>query len=149
MKTFDIPPVWLLLTVLLALALPQVVPAGLSLKSPVIDLLSAVFLGGGVILIAMAVSQMRRMQTTFHPREEAARLVTGGVFKWSRNPIYLGYVLILAGVILCFDTILSLPLVPIFLWFIEKRFVIPEENALRKKFRLDFARYSQKTRRWV
>jgi protein-S-isoprenylcysteine O-methyltransferase Ste14 len=92
---------------------------------------------------------MRRMQTTFHPREEAARLVTGGVFKWSRNPIYLGYVLILAGVILCFDTILSLPLVPIFLWFIEKRFVIPEENALRKKFRLDFARYSQKTRRWV
>ena len=44
---------------------------------------------------------------------------------------------------------LSLPLVPVLLWVLENRFVIPEEDRLRRKFRAEFARYCQKTRRWV
>jgi protein-S-isoprenylcysteine O-methyltransferase Ste14 len=45
--------------------------------------------------------------------------------------------------------VLSLPLLPLFVWIIERRFIVPEENGLRRKFRADFARYCQKTRRWV
>jgi protein-S-isoprenylcysteine O-methyltransferase Ste14 len=51
--------------------------------------------------------------------------------------------------ILYWGAVLSLPLVPIFLWVIEKRFVLSEEDHLRRKFRADYARYSLKVRRWV
>ena len=84
----------------------------------------------------------------FLPRE-ADRLIQSGIFKRTRNPIYLGDTLILLGLILRWEAVLALPLVPIFLWILEKRFIIPEENRLRRKFRADFARYCQKTRRWI
>ena len=58
-------------------------------------------------------------------------------------------VLFLAGVILHLDAVLSLVLVPVFVWLLEKRFIVPEENRLRRQFRADFARYTQKTRRWI
>ena len=102
-----------------------------------------------MILIALAASEMRRQKTTIMPHKDADRLVQSGIFSRSRNPIYLGDALILLGLILYWDAVLSLPLVPIFVWIIEKRFVIPEENRMRIKFRADFARYCEKVRRWV
>ena len=57
--------------------------------------------------------------------------------------------IVLALLILRWDAVLALPLVPILLMLLEKRFVIPEEDRLRRKFRAEFARYCQKTRRWV
>lgn len=106
-------------------------------------------IGGGLILAALAVYEMRRSRTTVIPHQNAAALVQSGIFSRTRNPIYLGDLLILAGLILRFDAILSLVLLPVFLWVIERRFVIPEEDRLRRKFRADFARYCQKTRRWI
>jgi len=44
---------------------------------------------------------------------------------------------------------LSLPLIPIFVWIVEKRFILAEEDRLRRKFRAVFAQYCRKTRRWV
>ncbi|CUH85669.1 methyltransferase family protein [Thalassovita mediterranea] len=149
LKSYDLPPVWFVLTLALGLWLPRLTGLDLSLESGLVDFISAVFIGGAVILMALAIAEMRRQRTTMTPHQEADRLVTSGIFKRSRNPMYLAYVMMLTGLLLCFDTILSLPLVPIFLWFIERRFVIPEENALRRKFRMDFARYCEKTRRWL
>jgi len=145
----DIPPVWLLGFMCLAWLQVQYFPAGLTLESGLTDFLSAVLIGGGVILMLLAVSEMRKMRTTVIPHREADKLVTSGIFKRSRNPIYLGDVLVLAGVILRMDAVLTLPLVPILLWVLEKRFVLPEENRLRRKFRADFARYCEKTQRWI
>jgi len=42
-----------------------------------------------------------------------------------------------------------LPLIPVFTWILEKRFIVPEENRMRREFRADWARYEEKTRRWV
>jgi protein-S-isoprenylcysteine O-methyltransferase Ste14 len=55
----------------------------------------------------------------------------------------------LAGLILYWDAVLALPLVPLMLWFLERRFVMPEENRLRREFRMEFAKYCEKVRRWV
>ncbi len=96
----------------------------------------------------LAVSEMRRQRTTVIPHREAEHLVQSGIFKRSRNPIYLGDVLLLAGLILRWDAPLALPLVPVLLWVLERRFVIPEEDRLRRKFRQAFHRYTEKTRRW-
>ncbi len=101
------------------------------------------------MLTALAAYEMRNRRTTIIPHRDADALVTTGIFSRSRNPIYLADVMILSGMILYWGAVLSLPLVPILLWLLERRFVIPEEDRLRRKFRADFARYCQKVRRWV
>lgn len=145
----DLPPVWLAGFAALAWGQGRALPMGLSLDGPVTDFLSGVLIGGGVLLMAMAALAFRRGRTTLHPHGQPATLMTRGPYRWSRNPIYLADLLILAGLILRWDAVLSLPLVPILMWVIERRFVIPEEDRLRRLFRADFARYCQKTRRWL
>lgn len=145
----DMPPVWLLAFIALAWAQATYLPLGLSLGYSWSGLLAGLLIGGGVLLILLAVTEMRRHRTTVIPRHEAARLVQSGIFKRSRNPIYLGDTLILLGMILRFDAVLSLMLVPIFVWVIERRFILPEEKHLRRTFRMQFAQYERKVRRWV
>ena len=76
-------------------------------------------------------------------------LIQSGIFGRTRNPIYLADVLILMGLCLWWDAILALALVPILVWVLERRFIVPEENRMRRIFRADFARYEQKVRRWL
>ncbi len=149
LKWIDIPPVWLLLAAVLAWGQATYYPLGLSFGGVWADFLGGILVGGGVLLMLLAVYEMRQKRTTFVPHRDASTMVTSGIFSRSRNPIYLGDVLVLAGLILRFDAVLALPLVPILLWVLEKRFVIPEENRLRIKFRANFARYCEKTRRWI
>lgn len=149
MKWLDLPPVWLLAALILAWVQAQYFPMGLSFGPVWADLLGGLLVGGGIILMALAVHEMRRQKTTIVPHRDADRLVQSGIFSRTRNPIYVGDAMVLMGLILYWDAVLALPLVPIFVWTLEKRFVIPEENRLRVKFRADFARYCQKVRRWV
>lgn len=149
MKWIDLPPVWLAGALALAWLQATHWSLGLTFGGGFADFLGGALIGGGVILIALAAWEMRRARTTLIPHRQADRLVTSGIFTRSRNPIYIGDTLILAGFILRWDAVLALILLPCFVWIIEKRFVIPEENMLRRKFRADFARYMQKTRRWL
>ncbi|WP_204113719.1 methyltransferase family protein [Shimia biformata] len=148
-QNIDLPPVWLVGALALAWGQARYWTLGLSFGGAWAEFLGGILVGGGVILMALAATEMSRQKTTIHPHLESDHLVTTGIFKRSRNPIYVGDVLILLGLILYWDAVLSLPLVPIFLWVIERRFVIPEENRLRKKFRAAYARYCQVTRRWL
>lgn len=149
LRAVDYPPVWLLAAIVIAWLQAAYLPLGLSLESAVTDLIAGLLIGAGIVLAALAIWEMRAQKTTVIPHREADRLVTSGIFKRSRNPIYLADVLILAGFVLRFDAVLSLVLVPLLLRLLEKRFVIPEEDRLRRKFRADFARYCQSTRRWI
>ncbi|MBS9716841.1 methyltransferase family protein [Pseudohalocynthiibacter aestuariivivens] len=148
MKSIDVPPVWL--AAFLALAWCQTVYLpGLTFGGAWADFLGGICLGGGILLLILSLREFTRHKTTVHPHKESSNLIQTGVYKRSRNPIYLGDVLILTGLILYWDAVLSLPLVPIFVWIMEKRFIIPEEDRLRKKFRVQFAAYMRKTRRWL
>ncbi len=149
MQKIDIPPIWLLGAACLAWFQAQHLSFGLSLEGWLTDLASGVLIGGGIVLAVLAVVEFRRHRTTVMPHQTPSSMVQSGIFKRSRNPIYLGDVLILTGLILRFDAVLSLVLVPIFVWILERRFIEPEEDRLRRKFRADFARYAQKTRRWI
>lgn len=149
LKWVDIPPVWLVVALGLAWAQATHLPMGLSFGGAWADFVGGLLVGGGLVLAFLAIYELRRFRTTPIPHHDPERLVTTGIFSRSRNPIYLGDLLILAGLILRWDAVLSLPLLPIFLWILERRFVIPEENRMRRKFRADFARYCAKTGRWV
>ncbi len=149
LKWIDIPPVWLAGAAALAWVQAAQYPAGLSFGGAWADFAGGLLVGAGLVLMALALMELRRHRTTPIPHLEAERLVTSGIYKRSRNPIYLGDALILAGLILRWDAVLSLPLVPVFVWVIERRFIVPEEDRLRRKFRMNFAQYCHKTRRWV
>ncbi len=149
LKWIDLPPVWLAGLAALAYWQSSAFSYGLSFGGAWADFAGGILVGGGLILMALAVYEMRRMRTTFVPRREADALVVSGIFKRSRNPIYVGDALVLLGLILRWDAVLALPLLPIFVWIIEKRFIIGEEDALRRKFRANYARYCQDVRRWV
>lgn len=149
MKWIDIPPVWLLLAIIATWSIAQLQPMSWALGGPVTELLGGLLIGGGIVLVLLAAAEMRKQRTTIIPHLEADKLVTSGIFKRSRNPIYLGDALILAGLALRWEVPVALLLVPLFMGTIAVRFIVPEENRLRRKFRADFARYCQKTRRWL
>ncbi len=148
-KLIDFPPVWLALFAAITWQLGKKQPFNLSLDYPLTQLLGGFLVGGGIVLMLLAVMEMRKRHTTIIPHREASALVITGIYKRSRNPIYLADAMILAGLALRWNAPLALILVPIFVWIIERRFIVPEENMLRRKFRADFARYMEKTRRWV
>ncbi|WP_300016644.1 isoprenylcysteine carboxylmethyltransferase family protein [uncultured Roseobacter sp.] len=149
MKWLDVPPVWLVGFAVLAWLQSQYFSFGLSLAHPVTLLLAGLFVGAGIVLTLLAVMEFRRHKTTIIPHETPDSLIQSGVFGRSRNPIYLADVLILAGLCLWWDAVLALALVPILVWVLERRFIVPEENRMRRVFRADFARYEQKVRRWL
>lgn len=149
MRWLDIPPVWLAAALAVAWWQSGQFSYGLSFGGAWADFLGGLLVGAGLLLALLAVYEMRRQRTTVVPHREAQALVSTGIFSRTRNPIYLGDLLILAGFILSWDAVLSLPLLPILLWVLEKRFVIPEEDRLRRKYRAEFARFCEKTRRWL
>lgn len=149
MKWIDIPPVWLALAIFVTWWTSVLQPTALRIDLPVLDLAGGLLVGGGVVLILLAVAEMHRKRTTVVPHMEANALVTTGIFARTRNPIYLGDALVLAGLALRWDAPIALILVPLFVFTITQRFILAEEDRLRRKFRADFAHYCQKTRRWV
>ncbi len=149
MKWIDIPPVWLVAFIALAGWISLADPLALSFGGDWRMFPSGLLIGWGIVLMTLAIFELRKSKTTVMPHQEAAHLVTSGVFKRSRNPIYLGDALILAGFILRFDAPLALPLLPVFVWVIERRFILPEEDRLRRKFSTTWARYETETRRWL
>ena len=149
MKWIDLPPVWLAGFLVLAWVQSAYWSMGLGFGGVWADFAGGILVGGGVLLMLLAFAEFRRHRTTVIPHETPSALIRSGIYKRSRNPIYLADALILAGLILRWDAVLALPLVPVFVWVIEKRFIVPEENRMRRTFRADFARYERDVRRWI
>ena len=144
-RDIDIPPSWLALHIGAAWVLSRVSPAVFGGSGAGLGKVLVV-LGG--LLMAVAILQMAMRRTTVIPRRDPSALVTGGVFAWSRNPIYLGDALILTGAILWLDAILALPLVASFVWLIQTRFIRDEEARLTLAFGPEFDLWAARTRRW-
>ena len=150
MRLLDYPPIWLAGFVLLTLAVDFGLPmGGFGALAAVARPLGVVLGLAGVGLMVIAVPAFMRHRTTIVPHRDADVLITSGVYARTRNPIYLGDVLILTGVILWRDAVLALPLVPIFAWVLQRRFILPEEARLRVRFGAAFDSYARQTRRWI
>jgi protein-S-isoprenylcysteine O-methyltransferase Ste14 len=145
MKWIDLPPIWLAGFVACVWFAPQTVPF-----VPAQSLVGAVLIGAGLLLMGLAVFEMRRHRTTVIPHMQASALVSAGVFGWTRNPIYLGDALVLAGLILRWQAYpVLIILVPVFMAVIAHRFIKPEETRLKDAFGDAFSMYCDRTRRWV
>lgn len=148
-KWIDVPPVWLGGFLAIAWGATKVgfVTDG---RMPVQAVVGWALVVIGFMLMGLAIFEMSRKRTTVIPHMQPTALVNTGIFAVSRNPIYLGDALILAGFTLIWNTsIIFLLLVPAFMFVITRRFVLPEENRLNQAFGADFATYSRTTRRWI
>ncbi len=143
MKWIDLPPVWLAGFLFAAWGL------GTPDASAWASWLGAgVALAGGA-LIGLAALEFARARTTIIPHQTPQRMISSGVFALSRNPIYLGDTLILAGLCLRWEALAGVVLVPVFVWIITRRFIVPEEARLAREFGPAFTAYSAGVRRWI
>lgn len=141
LRDIDIPPSWLVLHIGAAWVLSLVSPSVFGAWGVV---LGPGLVGLGALVLGAAALQMVRSRTTVIPRRTPSALVTGGMFAWSRNPIYLADAVILSGAILW----LALPLVASFVWLIQTRFIRDEEARLTEAFGPEFDLWASRTRRW-
>lgn len=149
MRRLDLPPIWFLFFVVLALLVGRVDP-----WAPSWSPLWRWGAGGistltGLAFLFAAVTQIRRAKTTLDPAGRPRALVTRGVYRFSRNPIYLGLVLLLLGAVLMAGSWPGLILVPAFATVITLRFIRREEAALARAFGEGFTSYTGRTRRWL
>lgn len=144
----DMPPLWLVAFLLLPWSFKRIWPEA-RVDSEVLDLLGGLLVGGGVLLALLAVDEMRRSTTTAMPHRTASTLVQGGVFRWSRNPIYLGDLLIYLGFCLFWGAAICAPLALALAWILTDRFIEPEEQRLTEAFGQAFEDYRNRTRRWL
>ncbi|HZN99614.1 MAG TPA: isoprenylcysteine carboxylmethyltransferase family protein [Burkholderiales bacterium] len=105
----------------------------------------------GVAVGVAGVAQFGRARTTLNPLkpDEASALVTGGIYRWTRNPMYLGMALVLAGWGLFIGNFGALALVGLFVMYIDRFQIDPEERALEERFDDKFTAYRKRVRRWL
>ena len=105
----------------------------------------------GMSLGVMGVTQFRKAQTTPNPQalEKVSSLVTSGIYRYSRNPMYLGLVLILLGWAFYLSHFLSFVLLPVFILYMKRFQIQPEEQMMARKFGKTYQAYLNKVRRWI
>jgi len=134
----------LVLSVLLHFIFP--VPAFLS---PPATYSGFVIMGFGLVLVLWSRSLFLKNATTLQPSEEPTSLMTSGLFRISRNPIYVGMASILLGVAVLMGTVVALAFPALFVALIEF-FIIPgEERKLEKIFGERYREYKKSVRRWI
>lgn len=105
----------------------------------------------GLLLMAIAVGYFIAAKTTINPLRpaNASALITTGVFAISRNPIYLGDLLLLAALAMWLGNALNVALLALFVWYINRFQVMPEERALKQRFGATYDAYCSRVRRWL
>lgn len=105
----------------------------------------------GFACMITGVLHFRSAKTTINPLipDAASRLVVHGVYQYTRNPMYLGMALLICGALVYFGSLWAWLILPLFVLFIHRFQILPEERALAIKFNDEFVRYCQRTRRWL
>lgn len=90
-------------------------------------------------------------RTTVNPLkpEKNSLLVTSGIHKWSRNPMYVGLLLMLTGWAAYLSNAFAIVLLPIFILYMNRFQIMPEERVLASRFWDEFMTYRQSVRRWL
>ncbi|WGJ14870.1 isoprenylcysteine carboxylmethyltransferase family protein [Methylocapsa sp. D3K7] len=142
-----LPPLILGAAIALGLVLNFFWPAKILTRGVAVPLGLLVVLGA-ITLGVLAVREMRGANTPLDVRKTPTRIVTSGIFLRTRNPIYLGMVLLCAGVALLVDSLWLAVMVPLLALVLQKGVIEPEENYLGRNFGEEYLRYKERVRRW-
>ncbi|HYC09939.1 MAG TPA: isoprenylcysteine carboxylmethyltransferase family protein [Steroidobacteraceae bacterium] len=143
-----VPPIWLLLALLISAALHHLVPIAQLLEPPA-RWLGLAPLALGVVLTSTGFRTFRRAGTPVVPFRRSTALVTWGVYRLTRNPMYLGLTLILAGAAWMRGSIGAFVPLPLLVWILQSSFIRTEERVLEEIFGGEYLRYKVAVRRWL
>ncbi len=142
------PPVWLVIGLVTIFALNEYLPLarftgtlGWALGGAAIVL--------GLILLVHAGGMFKVAETDLIPFQNVTALVTTGVYRVTRNPMYLGMTLVLLGTAVTVGAFSALFVAPLFMGIIQLRFIRDEERMLRELFGEEFENYCRNVRRWL
>ena len=105
----------------------------------------------GLIIILSAIILFKKYQTTISPLNpsNATKLITNGIYKFSRNPMYLGLLLVLLGISIILNLTGGFFFILLFISYMNLFQIIPEENAMVDLFKDEFLEYKINVRRWI
>ncbi len=105
----------------------------------------------GILIILIGGYQFKAVSTTVNPLkpEESTQLVTSGIYRFSRNPMYVGFFLFLVAWAVLLGSLVICLLLPFFILVITKVQILPEERVLQRKFGDDYLNYKNRVRRWI
>lgn len=153
MQVFElkVPPVALVVVYAAVMWAASTVFSAVSFPLPGASIVAFAFalIGGGIAVAG--VSAFRRHYTTVNPMkpEKTASIVTTGIYRFTRNPMYLGLAFVLVGWAMYLESVAALLLVPAFVAYMTRFQIKPEERALLAKFGPSFADYVATVRRWI
>lgn len=147
------PPIWWLLAMGAMWLLARYAPlarmdAGLPRTGTAV--LAIAIAVAGLVLTLGAIRRFAQARTTVHPLhpEEATRLVVAGAYRYTRNPMYLGLLVILVGWAEWLGSLSAWLVLPVFMLVLTRLQIVPEERALEAKFGEDYRAYRRVVNRW-
>ena len=147
-KRIIYPPIWLVIGLGVQFALNRWL-SGARFTSEAGQYAGGVMVMAGLLLLVLANRLFLRDKTDAIPFRNVTALVTDGIYRFTRNPMYLGMALILLGCAVTLGAATTLLVPPLFMVIIEWRFIRPEEELLRGLFPDDFPAYCRRVRRWL
>lgn len=119
------------------------------IHGPLRTIVGVIFLAYSVLVSSLAIIQMRRAGTNIDVRKPTTSIVTDGIYRFTRNPMYLSMVLLMIAISVLISNIWILILTPVFIIVIQKGVIEREERYLEGKFGTEYALYKKRTRRWI
>ncbi len=120
-------------------------------SEPDLKVVGIIFLILGLIIIFSAVLKFIKTKTTVDPTRpyKTSNLVISGIYKITRNPMYLGMLFLIMAYAIYNNNVIGCIIIPIFIFYINKFQIEPEEIEMRKKFGESFENYCKKVNRWL
>lgn len=112
---------------------------------------SFMFVGIGGVFGLLGLIQFYTSSTSIDPHkpEKTSRLVTNGIYSISRNPMYVGLLLMLVGYGFYLGSGLTFAMLPLFVGYMNRYQIIPEEKVMEEKFGAEYQKYKGEVRRWL
>ena len=123
----------------------------LTLQYPGRVLVAAALFVSGIAVMLMGVLAFRKASTTVDPRfpENASHIVSSGIYRFTRNPMYLGMLVVLIAWMALLANVGTVVVLALFALYITRWQIVPEERALAEKFGAEYQTYCKAVRRWL
>jgi protein-S-isoprenylcysteine O-methyltransferase Ste14 len=146
-----VPPVAVVLLMAALMWLVARAAPAFELALPARGFLAVGLAVAGIVASLSGVVSFWRAKTTVNPMkpDSSSSLVSSGVYALTRNPMYLGFLLILAGWVVFLSNVLGFLLLPVFVFYMNRFQIEPEEKALAILFGPAFLAYKSRVRRWL
>ncbi|MBI4881653.1 MAG: isoprenylcysteine carboxylmethyltransferase family protein [Planctomycetes bacterium] len=143
-----LPPAWLLLCLAAMTCLHCWWPVA-RFVTPPFSLAGLTLVAAGIAAAVAAIGMLKRAGTNIRPEDEPLKLVNQGVYSASRNPVYLGLVLVAAGTWVCLGSASPGLAVVLLAALLQVVFIAHEERAMAAAFGEEYRAYQRRVRRWL